>query len=922
MNRRPWLQKYWLDLFRRSQLDGDLDEEIRAHIRLEVERRTAAGESAEQARFAALREIGGVESVKQATRDSWHWSSLERLAQDLRYGARVLRRTPVFTLVVVLSLAIGIGANTALLSLADAMFLRRLPFEDAAHLVFLEWTSGPNRLAAALSGTYSKDPVTGQQVRTSFTYLTFKTFRQQSQTLSDVFAFFPLGGVTVSAAGQAEVVPGQLVSGNYFQALRVPVVIGRSFTDDDDAHANPVAILSHRYWLRRFNGDTGIVGRQVAINGTALTVIGVTAPGFTGTQGFGSAIDISLPLGLEPQFMRTASELGHDWMWWLRIMGRLQPGASPQQVQAELQGLLTATGLEALRSEPPWIRPPSSPAPEIPQLRVQSGARGLTDSLNNMGPNGWRASQYLLPLAAISLALLLSVCLNVANLMLARASARQRELQLRQALGAGRMRLIRQLLTEAVLLSLAAAVLGAIAAYWGKDLLTAFLPQGSMVAYELRINPRVLGLTLLISVVAAMLFGVIPALRATSIAKDRSQPLRRLPGGVRPRLRQALLLVQVALSLSLVIGGGVLVRSVRNLRNVDVGFDAANILLFRVNPGSLQYDSARNATLYDEIVARTAALPGVRSVAFSDYPLVINSGNDPTIKIADRSFTVARLRVSPSFFDVLGIPIVSGRAFTAFDDTRAPLVTVVNESFARQFFAGRNPVGQRFQLRVPAGPNELRELDTEIVGIARDASIRIARDAVPPTIFVPERQLVPNFATFSVRTDGEPQRLAASVRQAVQQVDPHVPLTGLRTQSEQIAAGFTTERTIAIAAAGFATVSVVLAGMGLFGLIAYTVEIRKREFGLRLALGAQRRDVFRMAVGQTTTVVLAGMAAGVGLWLWIARGLSNMLFNVPPMDPATIIAAVALLTIPAAIASYLPARRAVKVDPVETLRCN
>jgi predicted permease len=838
MNRRPWLLKYWLDLFKRDQLDSDLDEEIRAHIRLEIERRTAAGESCEEARRAALSEMGGVASVKQATRDSWHWSSLERLAQDLRYSARVLRRSPVFTLIVVLSLAIGIGANTALFSLADAMFLRQLPFDEADHLVFFEWTSGPNRLAAALSGTYSKDPVTGQQVRTSFTYLTLKIFRQQSQTLSEVFAFFPLGGVTVSAAGQADVVPGQLVSGNYFQALRVPVVIGRFLTDDDDLHANPVAVLSHRYWLRRFNGDTGIVGRQVVLNGTALTVIGVTAPGFTGTQGFGNAIDISLPLGLEPQLMRASSELGHDWMWWLRIMGRRQPGASTQQVQAELQALLNATALESLQSEPRGIRPPSSTPPEMPQLRVKSGARGLTDTLNNMGPNGWRASQYLLPLAAISLALLLSVCLNVASLMLARSSARQRELQLRLALGAGRMRLMRQVLSEALLLSLAAALLGSLAAYWGRNLLTAFLPQGSMVAYDLRIDPRVLVLTLLMSIVAAMLFGIAPAVRSTSSVREPSQALRRDLGGIRPRLRQALLLVQVALSLALAIGGGLLARSVRNLRNVDVGFDARNILLFRVNPGSLQYDSAKNAELYDEIVNRTAALPGVTAVAFSDYPLVINSGNDPAIKTADGTFSVARLRVSPGFFDVLGIPILSGRALSPFDNGDAALVTVVNESFSRRFFAGRNPVGQRFQLRVVAGANELREVDTEIVGVARDASIRIAREVVPPAIFLPERQLVPNFATFSVRTDGDPHRWAAAVRQVVQQVDPNLALSGMRTQSEQIAAGFTTERTLAVAATCFAAVSVLLAAMGLFGLIAYTVETRKREFGLRMALGA------------------------------------------------------------------------------------
>ena len=920
------LLQIWRDAFGRQQLERELDEELRAHIEFETQQRIDAGESPEAARTAALRELRSVAVVKEATRTSWTWSSLEGLAQDMRYAIRVLRRSPVFSAVVVLSLAIGIGANTAFFSLVDAMLLRKMPLKDADELVYLDWISGPNRLAAELTGTYSKDPASGLQVRTSFSEPVFKAFRSQSQTLSDVFAFFPLNAVTVSVDGQPDVIPGQLVSGNYFSALRVPIVIGRTLTDDDDRQANPVALISHRYWQRRFNLDAGILGKNITVNGIPLTIIGVTAPGFAGTQGFGNPVDVSAPLGLEPQFMQPFGMRDRPWAWWLRVMARLKPGVSLEQVQAELTGQMNAAGLEALKTEPAEIRGERSGPIDMPKLRVQSGSRGVTEGLNNMGPNGWRASQYLTPIAAISGILLLIVCLNVANLLLARTSVRQRETGVRLALGAGRRRVIQQMLMEAVVLSLVGGALGTIVAFWQKDVLVAFLPQTTMTAYDLRIDPRVLLFTAGISIMTAALFGTAPALRATRESATAKSSQRSL-SGVHARLRTALLIAQVAMSLVLLVSAGLFIRTVRNLQNVDVGFNADNLLLFRVNPTVMKYDRTRSAALYQQLLQRTSAIPGVTHSSFSDYPLVLNSGSDTRIVLrgsdgGQRSVMTPRLRVHWNFFETMGIPIVAGRALTALDSERAPRVAVVNEQFAREHFAGGgNPVGEHFTARVVTSNTEFEEIDAEIVGVAKDVSIRIAREPVPPVMYVPDPQWFPAFATFALRTNGDPSTFIPAIREAAREVDSNVPLSNFRTQTEQIQQGFATERRFANAATFFGGIGVALACLGLFGLLSYSVEKSTPEIGLRMALGARPSDVVRLVMRQTLAVVFTGVALGAAASLALTPAVSAMLFRVNRYDLWTILIAILIMLAVAFLSAYLPARRAAAVDPSTALRC-
>jgi predicted permease len=483
------------------------------------------------------------------------------------------------------------------------------------------------------------------------------------------------------------------------------------------------------------------------------------------------------------------------------------------------------------------------------------------------------------------------------------------------------------MLTEAFLLSLAGAVLGTIAAFWGKDLLIALLPQSAMTAYDLRIDPRVLLFTAGVAIVAAALFGIAPALRATRESATAKSSQRSL-SGVHTRLRKVLLIAQVAMSLVLLVGAGLFIRTVRNLQSVDVGFDAGNLLLFRVNPATLRYDRAATVSLYQALLERTSAIPGVLRSTFADYPLVINSGTDTTIVLrgpdgTQKRLPMARLRVRPSFFETIGIPILAGRSLTDLDSEQAPRVAVVNEAFAREHFPAVNPIGEHFSVRALANNTDVEEvIDVEIVGVAKDVSIRVAREPVPPLIYVPDRQWLPNFATFIVRTDGDPHTLIPAIREAARQIDSDLPLSNFRTQTEQIQQGFATERMLANAATFFGGVAVALACLGLFGLLSYSVERSTPEIGLRMALGAQPADVVRLVMREMFAVVFTGVVLGAAASLALTPAVSAMLFRINRYDPWTIAVAILIMAAVAFLSAYLPASRAASVDPSTALRCD
>jgi predicted permease len=824
----------------------------------------------------------------------------------LRFAARQLARNPVFGAVVVLSLAIGIGANTALFTLVDAMVLRKLPVAAPDELVYLEW-SFTGQLDASVNGDISFDADTKAMTATSFAYDTFEGLRASSRALQSVFAFAPTYRSIVNVDGLRETLPSQLVSGNYFSSLGIDARIGRTITAADDAEANPVAVISDRYWERRFARDPGVVGKTIALNGKPLTIIGVLPPKFLGTQDFGQPADISYPLSLEAELKQLTPAMRSPRGWWLRIMGRLAPDVTREQALAEVQPLFAAM----LASQP------------APQLRVAAGARGFADGFRE-------PARYLLPLAAISLVLLAIVCLNVANLMVARMTGRRREIGMRFALGAGRLRLIGQLLTEALLLACAGGALGAVFAYWVKDLLLTVLPQSSYRFYELTIDGRVLSFAVAASILAGLLFALLPILHATR--RDGAASIGdnvRAPAPQRAIVGRVLLVTQVALSVALLVGAGLLIESVRNLQAVDVGFPPDRLLLFEISPGDQRYDAARTNDLYQRMLDGVAALPGVEGVTLASFPLVGQSGAYRGVAVEGiDSPSVARVgiqRVRHNFFETIGVPIQNGRSFDDADRAGSPKVAVINEALAREI-AGGAALGRR--LFFDFGRPDLDER-IEVVGIVKNVGAMPSRSGFVPVVYLSDRQSfvgaqAMGTATLMVRTVADPMAMVAAIRAVGREVDADIPLVDFRSQTEQIERGFSTERMLAAASSAFGGVAMLLASIGLFGLLMYNVQQRTREIGVRMALGARSGNVVALVMRQTfaliTVGVVAGIAAAVALAPALERSALPLLFEVAPYDPTIIGTAVALMLAVATGAAYLPARSASRVDPTVTLR--
>jgi predicted permease len=826
--------------------------------------------------------------------------------RTLRLAARQLARNPIFGAVVILSLAVGIGANTALFTLVDAMVLRKLPVAAPDELVYLEW-SFTGELEVSVNGNISRDVDTNALTATSFAYDTFEGLRASSRTLQNVFAFAPTYRSIVNVDELRETLPSQLVSGNYFSGLGVDAQIGRTITAADDAEANPVAVISDRYWERRFARDPGVVGKTVVLNGKELTIVGVLPPKFLGTQDFGQPADISYPLSLEAELKQLTPAMRSPTGWWLRIMGRLAPGVTREQALGELQPLFAATMIEAQAA---------------PQLRVAPGARGFADGFR-------QPARYLLPLAAISLAVLAIVCLNVANLMVARMVGRRREIGMRFALGAGRLRLIGQLLTEALLLACAGGALGAVLAYWAKDLLITVLPQSSYRFYELTIDERVLSFAVAASIVAGLLFALLPILHATRRNAAASTDNVRAPAPQRSLVGRVLLVTQVALSVVLLVGAGLLIESVRNLQAVDVGFQTGRLLLFEVSPGDQRYDVARTNDLYQRLLDRVGALPGVEGVTLASYPLVGQSGAYRGVAVEGIDLpSVARVgiqRVHHNFFETIGMPILTGRNFNDGDRDGSRKVAVINEALAREIASGA-ALGR--ELFFDFGRPD-RDQRVEVVGIVKNVSAMPSRSDFVPVVYLSDRQAFVggqalSTVTFMVRTAADPMAMVAPIGAIGRDVNPDIPLVDFRSQTEQIERGFSTERMLATAASAFGAVAMLLASIGLFGLLTYNVQQRTREIGVRMALGARSRNVVALVMRQTfaliTIGVIAGIAGAIGLAPALERSALPLLFEVAPYDPTIIGAAVALMLAVACGAAYLPARSASRVDPTVTLR--
>src|SRR5499426_2730041 len=804
---------------------------------------------------------------------------MQTLWQDLRYGARMLLKQKGVTAIAVLSLALGIGANTALFSIVDAMLLKLLPVREPERLALFQ-TFAPREFDPGdYSGSARIDPATGLRRMTSFPYVSYQRMREQQRerqgALSDIFAFTRFN-VNLLADGQADVVNGQVVTGNYHLGLGLRPLLGRLLTDEDDrASANPVAVLSYRCWQKHFGGNPSVVGKQININNRAFTVIGVTPPGFEGAGQVGLTEDVTVPLAMEvlPDPVQTRSQFYGVGGWWLRVMGRLKPGATLEQAQAQLETAFrqsvdehrAARNTESLAGGGYAISPLD---PKLyPRLALISGAQGEMNFREDYAP-----SLYML-LGVVGIVLLIA-CANVANLLLSRAASRQKEIAVRLALGASRWRLIRQLLTESVLLAAVGGALGLMLAMWIKDGLLTVSEWGPS-ALEPKLDFHALSFTLGLSLLTGIIFGLAPALRSTNVdltpaLKDSG---RSSSAASRSLLGRGLVVTQVALSLLLLIGAGLFVRTLLNLQRVDPGFNTKNLLMFKVAPGLTGYKGERLAQLYEQICERLETLPGSPKVTFSRWPLLADNDADRYVYL--RSALAAapdadgRIRATgesyilygrENFLETMEIPLLAGRAFKHQDDERAPKVVVVNQTFASKFFPNESPIGKRFTLDVKK-PDEL-----EIVGLVKDAKYARQRDHAPPTMYLPWRQaatVMPE-ANFELRAAGDPRALIASVRQAVREVDETLPIRSVKTQVEQADETLRMERLFAKLVTLFGLLAQQIASIGLFGVLAYAVSQRTREIGIRMALGASKTDVMKMVIRQGMTLAVIGVALGLG----------------------------------------------------------
>jgi predicted permease len=857
---------------------------------------------------------------------------MNSLWQDLRYGLQMLLKHPGFTGIAVLTIALGVGANTALFSVVDAVLLKKLPVMEPDRLVLFNAGWHPDKFGTGgFNGSNRSDPVTGLSVGTSFPGQTFYKFREQTKdpqsALSDVFAFASVA-INLNAGGQAEVVNGQAISGNYYSALGVPAFVGRTITDtDDNASVTPVAVLSHQFWTTRFGADRSVIGRQVNINNIAFTIIGVTPEGFAGTMQVGSSQDVSIPLAWEPQIAAERTMSRGAGIWWLRMMGRLKPGATIEQAQTSLAGPFQQSVIEhrAARQARTQTALRTLEPNDYPRLGVDPGGQGEMNSRRSL------KKPLRLLFGVVGLVLLIA-CANVANLLLVRATSRRKEIAVRLALGAGRGRLIRQLLTESLLLGTLGGGLGILFALWIKDGLFMVTDWGGrgMSALNAHLDLRVLGFTVGLTLLTSIVFGIVPALRATGfdLTPTLKDTGRNSSAIGRSWFSKSMVVLQVSVSVLLLIGAGLLVRTLQNLRHVETGFNANNLLLFSVDPSLIGYKEDKLSTLYKQMFARLESVPGVQSVTFSRHALLSQGATSSSVFLAGIVGGNGRMvsqgdvyihNVRENFLEAMGIPLLSGRTLSAQDDEHTPKVAVVNQTFAKMYFNNENPVGKRFSY------DDEKPGDIEIIGLARDAKYTSQRDETQPTAYQSWAQGIKGmgYATFEVRTAGDPAVFVPAIRSALREVDSNLPLSGVKTQLEQADDTLAMERMFAKLLTLFGLVAQLLAAIGLYGVMAYSVSQRTQEIGIRMALGANRFKVLRMILKQGMVLTAVGVALGLGCAYVLTKyleSLTSMLFGVKPRDPWTFGVIAVLLTAVALIASLVPARRATKVDPLVALR--
>jgi predicted permease len=826
--------------------------------------------------------------------------------QDISYGARQLRQSPGFALAAVLSLALGIGANSAIFQLVDAIRLRTLPVEKPQELVTVDWEKGSSR-----SGWFSTRSA-------RFTYAQWEQIRAQQQAFTGVAAW-SANRFNLTKGGEARYAAGLYVSGNFFNVLGVKPALGRTFTDEDDtpACASPGAVISHAFWQREFGGDPGILGRNVSLNGSSIPVIGVTPPQFFGVE-VGYQYDVAIPLCADR--LLAEDEKGRipiRHAWWLSIIGRLKPGWTAERGTAHWHAISPALMQATL---PPSYKPDTA-------KRYLANKIGATDGSSGVSYLRRQYERPLWLLMATTGLVLLIACANLANLLLARGSVREREIAVRLAMGASRWRLVRQLLAESLLLAAAGATLGAALAQALSRGLVAFISTSTNPLFVgLDFDWRMLGFTAALGILTCVLFGLTPALRATGLSPAsamRSASRNTTAGRERFSLRRALVVTQVSFSLVLLVGALLFVRSLHNLLTVDPGFKPEGIMSVNIDFSRANYPKERRPAVYRELHDQLSAQPGVLSVAQVFITPVSGSGWNNTIG-PDGSTAAASgkesffNRVSPGYLKTMGTRLIAGRDFDDRDTLSSPKVAIVNEVFARKFFGGANPVGHTFHLEAEAGKPEPL---IQIVGLVANTKYYELREDFRPIAFLPIAQdddPGPG-ATFVLRVQGSPGELTKEIKTAVADMNPTIGLE-FQSFSAQLQESVLRERLMAALSGGFAFLAAVLATVGLYGVIAYMVARRQNEIGIRMALGADYGRVIGLVLREAIVLLAVGIIAGVVLAVWSGKAATALLYGLQPYDPATVAAAVALLALIGLAASYAPARRAAALEPMVALR--
>ena len=900
---------FWSKLhntFFRGRHDAEIEEEIQFHLAMKAR----AGHDPREARLR----FGNPTTIREETRAMGIFEWLESVLQDARYGLRQLRRTPALTLAVIVSLVVGIGANTAIFSIVDAALLRPLPVDDPHSLRVLEWTTAygwPDTLAQFHTGSMNGDP-NGRMQASSFGPRLYRTLAREQTAVESLIGFSDVDDAAVAVEGRiAEQARLQFVSENFFRGLGVALLLGRAFDpQDDQVGGEPVVILGHRFWQRYFGGRTDVLGGTLRVNSVAARIVGIAPPGFYGIQ-IGQWSDVYAPLAARAMLnVRIRQELlgEDDRQWWVRQMARLKPGveagAAVAQLSALYQRLVVPEGTEV------------DPA-QVPTLIAQSGRRGF----DAIGDETSRALWILLLLVGL---VLLIVCANVANLLLSRAVVRQRESAVRLALGAARLRLLRQQLVESLVLAAAGGALGL-----GLGFLLAvsshsvFQAVSSIGDFDLHIDIRVLGYTAGISILTALFFGLAPALRAARADLNdalKSQGRSVLAG--RLRLPRLLVVFQLALCVTVLVAAGLLGRSLVNLRSIDVGFNRENIVYASVNPWRAGYQAEQIGPYVDRLRQELAAQPGVLRVATIAVRLLSGAMSSTRANVPGRPYRedgsndVMLNNVSDGLFETLGIPLLDGRALEPRDIRPKAEAVVVNELFVERFFPNQNPLGQRF------GTGKDDNNSYAIVGVVKNSRYDSLRREIGPTMY---RPLLAGGGPgrpvhFVIRAALDSRQLAQIVRRAAASVDASVPIQEFQTQTALIDGLLRTERLLSILSTAFGVVALILAAVGLAGLLAYTVARRRNEIGVRMALGAAPGDVVRMVLRDSLSLVGVGVLVGLPGAYAIGRLLESTLFGLEPADPFTAAAALAVLAMVAALAAWLPARRAARIDPMAALR--